>query len=35
MGDELWMRRWIAKTSFVFGMAAGFLLGFVIAWRMQ
>jgi hypothetical protein len=29
--DELWVRRWIAKTCFVFGLALGFLIGFIAA----
>jgi hypothetical protein len=33
INDELWVRRFIAKTSFVFGLALGFLAGFVAAFH--
>jgi hypothetical protein len=31
--DEIWIRRWLAKTTFVFGLALGFLIGIIVALR--
>ena len=33
ISDELFIRRFLAKTSFVFGLALGFLAGFVVCYR--
>lgn len=33
MNNEIWIRRWLAKTAFVFGLALGFTAGFIAAFR--
>lgn len=33
ISDELFIRRWLAKTSFVFGLALGIVIGFILAFH--
>lgn len=35
ISNELWVRRWIAKVAFTFGLALGVLIGFILAFKVQ
>jgi hypothetical protein len=34
LSDEIWVRRFVGKTAFAFGVALGFVAGFTLAWHV-